>query len=165
MSSLDAHLAAPSEASAARIDPADQRAYVRGLETCLREAHHWHSCTPSPRRGQRRSPAPDTEQAKKTQTGQGARQHARQQGAAPQPGPRPGHAAPPNFRSPRAHQQRHPHQHPPPPPYRGTLAQQPGQGPQPTQIHAVQGPPFTQGQGMWGHQYNHHAPAPPTPTP
>ena len=39
MSFRDTRLAAPSEATAAQMDPADQRAYVRGLEAFLREAH------------------------------------------------------------------------------------------------------------------------------
>ena len=56
----------------------DQRAYVKGLEACLREAHRWHTRAPSPPWGQGRSPAPGTHQAKKTKTGQGARQRARQ---------------------------------------------------------------------------------------
>ena len=125
----DAHLAAPSETTAARMDPEDQRAYVRGLEACLREAHHWHTRSPSPPRGQGGSPAPDTQQAKKTKTGQRGRQRARQQGTAPRPGPRPSPAAPPHSQSPGAHQQHHPHQRPPPRPYRSTLTRQPGQGP------------------------------------
>ena len=35
----DAHLAAPDEATATRMGLTDQRTYVRGLETRLREAH------------------------------------------------------------------------------------------------------------------------------
>ena len=54
----DAHLAAPSEITAARMDPADQRAYVRGLEACLREAHRWHTRALSGPRRRVRSPAP-----------------------------------------------------------------------------------------------------------
>ena len=69
----DAHLAAPDEATATRMGLTDQRAYVRGLEACLREAHRWHARSPSPPRGQGGSPAPDTHQVKKTITGQGAR--------------------------------------------------------------------------------------------
>ena len=79
----DAHLAAPDEAATTQMDPADQRVYVRGLEARLREAHRWHARSLSPARGQGGSPAPDTHQAKKTKTGQGARQRTRQQGAAP----------------------------------------------------------------------------------
>ena len=96
----DAHLAAPDVATARRMDPADQRAYVRGLEARLREAHRWHAGSPSPPRGQEGSPASNTHQAKKTKTGQGARLRARQQGAAPRPGPRSSHAAPPHARTP-----------------------------------------------------------------
>ena len=69
----DAHLAAPDEATATRMGLTDQRAYVRGLEARLREAHRWHARSLSPPRGQGGSPAPDTHQAKKTKTGQGAR--------------------------------------------------------------------------------------------
>ena len=79
----DAHLAAPDEATATRMDLTDQRAYVRGLEARLREAHRWHARSPSPQWGQGGSPASDTHQAKKTKTGQGDRQRVRQQGAAP----------------------------------------------------------------------------------
>ena len=79
----DAHLAAPDEATATRMGLTDQRTYVRGLETRLREAHHWHARSLSPPGGQGGSAAPDTHQAKKTMTGQGARQRARQQGATP----------------------------------------------------------------------------------
>ena len=79
----DAHLAAPDGATATRMGLTDQRTYVRGLETRLREAHRWHARSPSPPRGQGGSPAPDTHQAKKTKTGQGARQRACQQGATP----------------------------------------------------------------------------------
>ena len=39
----DAHLAAPDEATATRMGLTDQRTYVRGLETSLREAHCWHA--------------------------------------------------------------------------------------------------------------------------
>ena len=134
----DAHLAAPSETAAAWMDPADQHGYVRGLEPCLREAHPWHAHSPSPPRGQGRSPGPDTHYAKKTKTGQGPRQRARQQGAAPRPGPRPSHAAPPHSQTPGAHQQHHPHQRPPPPAYRSTLTRQPGQGPRPAHVHPIQ---------------------------
>ena len=55
----------------------DMRAYVRGLEARLREAHRWHACSLSPPQGQGGSPAPNTHQAKKTKKGQGARQRAR----------------------------------------------------------------------------------------
>ena len=85
----DAHLAAPDEATATRMGLTDQRTYVRGLETRLREAHRWHARSPSPPRGQRGSPAPDTHQAKKTKTGQGVRQRACRQGATHHPTPRP----------------------------------------------------------------------------
>ena len=43
----DAHLAAPSEASAAQMVSAHQRSYVGGLEACLREAHRWQTPAPS----------------------------------------------------------------------------------------------------------------------
>ena len=79
----DAHLAALDEATTARMDFTDQRTYVRGLEARLREAHCWHTRSPLPPQRQWGSAAPDTHQAKKTKTGQGARQRARQQGAAP----------------------------------------------------------------------------------
>ena len=79
----DAHLAAPDEATATRMGLTDQETYVRGRKTSLQEAHRWHARSPSPPRGQGGSPAPDTHQAKKTKTGQGARQRARQQGATP----------------------------------------------------------------------------------
>ena len=79
----NAHLAAPSEAAAAQMATADQGAYVRGLEACLREAHCWHTSAPSSPRGQGVSPAPDTQQAEKAKTGQGAHQRARKQRAAP----------------------------------------------------------------------------------
>ena len=69
----DGHLAAPDEATATRMGLTDQRTYVEGLETSLREAHRWHARSPSPPRGQGGSPAPDTHQAKKTKTGQRAR--------------------------------------------------------------------------------------------
>ena len=114
----DAHLAAPDQATATRMGLTDQRAYVRGLEARLREAHRWHARSPSPPRGQGGSPAPDTHEAKKTKTGQGARQRARQQGATPRPGPGSSHTAPPHAQTPGAHQQNRPHQRPPPPPYR-----------------------------------------------
>ena len=107
----------------------------------------------------------DSHQAKETKTGHVTRQHARQQGAAPRPGPRPSHAVPPQSQTPGAHQQHHPHQRPPPPPYHSTLPWQPSQGPTPAQINAIPGPPFTQGQGTWHHQHHHHAPAPPDPYP
>ena len=84
--------------------PADQRAYVAGLEACLRESHRWDARSTSLPRGQGGSPAPDTDQAKKTKTGQGACQCARQQGLAPRPGPRPSHAAPAHSQTPEAHQ-------------------------------------------------------------
>ena len=96
----DTHLAAPDETTAARMDPADQRAYIRGLEARLREAHRWHARSPSAPRGQGGSPAPDTHQAKKTKTGQGARERASQQGAAPRPGPGSSHAAPTHSHAP-----------------------------------------------------------------
>ena len=79
----DADLIAPDEATATRMGLTDQRTYVRGLETRLREAHRWQGRSPSPPRGQGGSPAPDTHQAKKTKTGQGARQRARQQDLTP----------------------------------------------------------------------------------
>ena len=44
----DAHLAAPDEATATRMVLTDQRAYVRSLEAPLREAHRWHTRSPSP---------------------------------------------------------------------------------------------------------------------
>ena len=99
----DAHLAAPDQATATRMDPAGQRAYVKGLEARLREAHRWHARSPSPPRGRGGSPAPDTHQAKETKTGQGARQRAHQQGAAPRPGPGSSHSAPPHAQTPGAH--------------------------------------------------------------
>ena len=79
----DAHLDAPDEATATQMGLTDQRTYVTGLETSLREAHRWHARSLSPHRGQGGSPAPNTHQAKKTKTDQGARQRARQQGAMP----------------------------------------------------------------------------------
>ena len=79
----DAHLAAPDEATATRMGLTDQETYVRGLKTSLQEAHRWHARSPSPPQGQGGSPAPETHQAKKTKTGQGARQRAHQQGATP----------------------------------------------------------------------------------
>ena len=54
----NAHLAASDEATATRMDPADQRAYVRGLEARLREAHRWHARSQSPPQGQGGSPSP-----------------------------------------------------------------------------------------------------------
>ena len=82
------------------------------------------------------------------QLGQGARQRARQQGAAPRLGPGSSHAAPPHAQTPGAHQQHRPDQRPPPPPpYHSTLAQQPSQQPPPTHVHAMPGPPYTQSQG------------------
>ena len=156
-----AHLASPDEATAARMDPADQRAHVRGLEARLREAHRWHACSPSPPQGQGGSPAPDTDQAKKTEKGQGARQRAHQQGAVRQQGPRSSHAALPHAQTPGAHKQHCPHQPPPPPPYHSTLSQQPSQQPTPTHVHAMPGPPYTQSQGTRHHRYHHHAPVPP----
>ena len=105
----DAHLAAPDEAAATRMDPMGQRAYVRGLEARLREAHRWHARSLSPPRGQGGSPTPNTHQAKKTKTGQGARQRAPQQSGAPRPGPRSSHATPPHAQTAGAHQQHHPH--------------------------------------------------------
>ena len=159
----DAHLAAPDEATATLIDPADQRAYVRGLDARLREAHRWNARSPSPPRGQGGSPAPDTHQAKKTKTGQGARQRACQQGAAPRPGPGSSHAAPPHAQIPGANQQHRPNQRPPPPTYDSILTQQPSQQPPPTHVHAMLGPPYTQSQGTWHHQHHHHAPPNPYP--
>ena len=79
----DAQLAAPDEATATRMGLTDERAYVRGLEARLREAPRWHACSTSPPQGQGGSPAPDTHQAKKTKTDQGAHQRACQQGATP----------------------------------------------------------------------------------
>ena len=52
------HLEAPSEATCARMDPADQRAYVRGLEACLREAHRLHTRALSTPQGQERITSP-----------------------------------------------------------------------------------------------------------
>ena len=161
----EADPAAPSETTAARMDLADQRAHVTGLEACCGEALRWHTHSPSPPRGQGGSPAPDTHQGKKTKTGQGASLRARQQGTAYRPGPRPSHAARPHSTTPGAHQQHHHHRRPPPPPYRSTLIWQPGQGPLPAHVHAIQLPPFTQGQGAWHHQHHHHAPAIPDPYP
>ena len=79
----DAPLAAPDEPTATRMGLTDQETYVRSLKKSLQEAHRWHARSPSPPRGQGGSPAPDTHEAKKTKTGQGARQRARQQGATP----------------------------------------------------------------------------------
>ena len=59
---------------------------------------------------------PGTQEAKKAKTSQGARQRARQQGAAPRPGPGPSDAAPPHSETPGYHLQHRPHQRPPPPP-------------------------------------------------
>ena len=109
----DAHLAAPDGDTATRMGLMDQRTYVRGLETRLREAHRWHARSPSPPRGQGGSPATDTQQAKKTKTGQGARKRACQQGATPRPGPGSSHTAPPHAQTPGAHQQHRLRQRPP----------------------------------------------------
>ena len=114
----DAYLAAPDEATATQMGLTDRRTYVRGLDTSLREAHCWHARSPLPPRGQGGSPAPDTHKAKKTKTGQGAHQRARQQGAMPRAGPGSSHTAPPHAQTPGAHQQHRPLQRPPPPPYR-----------------------------------------------
>ena len=92
----------------------DQSTYVRGLKTSLQEAHRWHASSLSPPRGQGGSAAPDTHQAKKNKTGQGARQRARQQGATPRLGPGSSHIAPPGAQTPGAHQQHRPRQRPPP---------------------------------------------------
>ena len=156
----DANLAALDEATATRMGLTDQRAYIRGLEARLREAHRWHARSPSPSRGQGGSPAPDTHQAKKTKTGQGARQRARQQSATPRPGPGSSHTAPSQAQTPGAHQQHRPHQRPPPPPYSSTLTQQPSQPPPPADVHTMPGPPYTRSRGTWHHQHHHHAPAP-----
>ena len=141
------HVDTLSDATTTQMDPADQRAYVRGLEACLREAHRSHTR--------------DIQCAKEAKTGQGARQRARQQGVALRLGPKPSRVAPPHFQYPGAHLQQHPHQRPPPPPYRGTLALQTGQGPLHEQIHTAQGPPLTQGQGVWHHQHHQQASADP----
>ena len=143
----------------------DQRAYVRGLEVRLREAHRWHARSPSPQRGQRGSPAPDTHQAKKTKTGQAPRQRTRHQGATPRPGPGSSHTAPPHTQTPGAHQQHRPQQRPPPPPYRSTQSLQPSQPPPPAHVYTMPGPPYAQSQGTWHHQHHHHAPVPPNPYP
>ena len=161
----DAHLAASDEATATRMDPADQRAYVRGLEARLREAHCWHARSPLPERGQGGSPAPNTDQAKKSKTGQWTRKRALQQGAAPRPGPVSNHAAPPHAEPPEAHKQHHPYQRPSPQPYHSTLTQQPSQQQPPTHVHAIPGSPYTQSQGTRHHQQHHRAPVPPNPTP
>ena len=161
----DAHLAAPDEATATRMGLTDQRTYVRGLETSLREAHRWHARSPSPPRGQAGSPAPDTHQAKKTKTGQGARQRARQQGATPRPEPGSSHTAPPHAQTPGAHQQHRPRQRPPPPPYRSTQTLQPSQPPPPAYVHTMRVPPWAQSQGTWHHQHHPHTPVPPNPYP
>ena len=117
----DAHLAAPDGATATRMGLTDQRTYVGGLETRLREAHCWHARSPSPPRGQGGSTPPDTHQAKKTKTGQGALQRARQQGATPRPGPGSSHTAPPHAQSPRGAQT----EPPPPAPTTTTVPQHP----------------------------------------
>ena len=77
-------------------DAADQGAYVSSTEACLREAHRWQTSAPLMPRGQGGSPAPDTPQAKKIKTGQGAHQRTSQQGAAGRPGPKPSHAPHPD---------------------------------------------------------------------
>ena len=159
----DAHLTAPHRTTAARMDPADQRAYVRGFEARLREAYRWHARSPSPPRGPGGSPAPDTRQAKKTKTGQGARQRAHQQGASPRQAPGSSHAAPTHAQTPGAHQQHGPDQRPPPPPYHSTPTRQPSHQSPPTHVHAMPGPPFTQSQGTRHRQHHHHAPVPPDP--
>ena len=158
----DVHLTAPSETTAAQMDPADERAYVRGPEACIREAHRWHSRSPSPPPGRGGPPAPDTHQAKEDQDRPGgppARppiRHGSPAGTQAKPRRTTG-------QTPAAHHQHHPHQRPPLPPYRSTLTRQLGQAPLPAHIHAIQGPPFTQGQGTLHHQHHHRAPAPPDP--
>ena len=87
----DTHLHAPSKATTAQRDPTVQRADVRSLKTCLREAHCWHTHAPSAPRGPGGPPAPDTHQTKKAKTHQETRQLARQQDAAPRAGPGPSH--------------------------------------------------------------------------
>ena len=156
----EAQLAARDEATATRVGLTDQRAYIRGLEARLREAHRWHTRSLLPRRGQGGSPAPDTHQARKTKTAQGGRQRARQQGATPRPGPGSSNTATPHAQTPGAH-----HQRPPPRQYRSTLTQQPSQPPPPTRVHTMPGPPDTQSQRTWHHQHHHHAPVPPNPYP
>ena len=99
----EAHLAALDVATATRMGLTDQRAYVRSLQARLREAHRLHTRSPSPPQGQGGSPAPDTYQAKKTKTGQGACQRARQRGATPRPGPGSSHTAPAHAQTPGAH--------------------------------------------------------------
>ena len=142
-----AHLAAPHEATATRMGLTDQRAYVRGLEARLRDVHRWHARSPSFPQRQGGPPVPDTHQAKKTKTGQGARQRARQQGATPLPGPVSSHTAPPHAQTPGAHQQHRSHQRPPPPRYRSILTLQPSQPPPTTHVHSMPGPPYAQSQG------------------
>ena len=39
----DTHLTPLTKAAATQVDPVDQRAYIRHLETCLRQVHHWHT--------------------------------------------------------------------------------------------------------------------------
>ena len=147
----------------------DQRAYIRGHRGAplrgAREAHRWHARSPSLPGGQGGSPAPDTHQAKKTKTGQGASKHGRQQDTTPRPGPGSSHIAPPHARTPGEHQQHRPHQRPPPPPYRSTLTPQPSQPPPPAHVHTMPGPPYAQSQGTWHHQQHHHAPVPPNAYP
>ena len=45
---LEGWITFPRKATTAQMEPADQGAYFRGLETCLREAHCWHTGAPSP---------------------------------------------------------------------------------------------------------------------
>ena len=155
----------PRRGHATRMGLTDQETYVRGLKTSLQEAHSWHARCPSPPRGQGGSTAPDTHQAKKTKTGQGACQRARQQGATPRPRPGSSHTAPPHAQTPGAHQVHRHRQRPPPPPYRSTQTLQPSQPPPPTHVHTMPGPPYAQSQGTWHHQHDHHAPVPPNPYP
>ena len=94
----------------------DQEAYVRGLKTSLQEAHRWRARSPSPPRGQRGSPAPDTHQAKKTKghRHQGARQRAPAGRDAPTKARVQPHRTAPRP-TPGAQQQHHHHQRPSPP--------------------------------------------------
>ena len=127
--------------------PVDQRAYVRDLETCLREAHRRQTNAPSTLRGQGVPPAPDARNTKKAKMGQGARESARQQGAVPQWRLGSSRTAPTHFQGGRQHSP----QRPRPPPYRGNPAlhqhhpAHTAQGPRPSQIDAAQGPPVAQG--------------------
>ena len=67
---LDTHLTGSSEAANAQMGPAVQRACIRGLETCLREAHRWHNSAPWPPRRQEGSPAVDACYSEKVKTSQ-----------------------------------------------------------------------------------------------